>query len=160
MEKVLLLRSLLSNPDKQRDDSCVHDQGHERDLPAAWRTEKSGHEAQLGAPSSQGRADHTFLISRGFGPWENEQVPPPRRPHPWSGRSQLLAVTGGRGSPMKSWRAQGFHVPRSGHHSSAGPFLSLELHLSFCIQQKLCLGKNQTLGCWIYFRDAFMSWEI
>lgn len=75
MEKVLLLRSLLSDPDKQRDDSCVHDQGHERDLPAAWRAEKRGHEAQLGAPSSQGRADHTFLISGDSGPGRMSKFP-------------------------------------------------------------------------------------
>lgn len=135
MEKVLLLRSLLSDPDRQRDDSCVHDQGYKRDLPIAWRAEERGHEAQLGAPSGQGPVDHIFLISRGFGPWEDEQVPPPRRPHPWSRRSQLLEVAGGRGSPMKSWRVQGFLVRRSGQHSSTGPFLSLELHLRFCIQQ-------------------------
>lgn len=59
MEKVSLLRPLLSHPDRQR----VHDWGHEKDTPVAQRAEGKRARSQLGVLRG-----HAFLISRGSGP--------------------------------------------------------------------------------------------
>lgn len=48
-------------------------------------------------------------------------------------------------SPMKSWKAQGFRVPRSGQHSSAGPFFHLNCTLASAFSRSSVLVKTK---CW------------